>query len=56
MKCIACGDRTVDYKVIEDFVFAIENRYDVTVMAIGYDRYNALSSAQNGMKNIILFK
>ena len=46
MKCITCGDRTVDYKVIEDFVFAIENRYDVTVMAIGYDRYNALSSAQ----------
>lgn len=46
MKCIACGDRTVDYKVIEDFVFEIEDRYDVTVMAIGYDRYNALSSAQ----------
>lgn len=46
MKCIACGDRTVDYKVIEDFVFEIENKYDVTVMAIGYDRYNALSSAQ----------
>lgn len=46
MKCIACGDKTVDYKVIEDFVFAIENNYDVTVMAIGYDRYNALSSAQ----------
>lgn len=46
MKCIACGDRTVDYKVIEDFVFEIKNRYDVTVMAIGYDRYNALSSAQ----------
>lgn len=46
MKCIACGDKTVDYKVIEDFVFAIEKKYDVTVMAIGYDRYNALSSAQ----------
>lgn len=46
MKCIACGDRTVDYKVIEDFVFNIESKYDVTVMAIGYDRYNALSSAQ----------
>ena len=46
MKCIACGDKTVDYKVIEDFVFGIEDRYDVTVMAIGYDRYNALSSAQ----------
>lgn len=46
MKCIACGDRTVDYKVIEDFVFSIEEKYDVVVMGIGYDRYNALSSAQ----------
>lgn len=46
MKCIACGDKTVDYKVIEDFVFAVEEKYGVTIMAIGYDRYNALSSAQ----------
>ena len=46
MKCIACGDKTIDYKVVEDFVFAIEEKYGVTVMAIGYDRYNALSSAQ----------
>lgn len=46
MKCIACGDRTVDYQVIEDFVFGIEDKYDVVVMGIGYDRYNALSSAQ----------
>ena len=46
MKCFACGDKTVDYKAIEDFVFAIEDKYDVVVMAIGYDRYNALSSAQ----------
>lgn len=46
MKCIACGDKTIDYKVVEDFVFAIEEKYGVTIMAIGYDRYNALSSAQ----------
>ena len=46
MKCIACGDKTVDYKVIEDFVFAIEERYNVTIIGIAYDRYNALSSAQ----------
>lgn len=46
MKCIACGDMTVDYSVIEKFVFDIEERYGVTVMSIGYDRYNALSSAQ----------
>ena len=46
MKCIACGNRTVDYNVIEEFVFGIEEKYKVTIMAIGYDRYNALSSAQ----------
>lgn len=46
MKCIACGDRTVDYKVIEDFVFNIEEKYDVVILGIGYDRMNGLSSAQ----------
>ena len=46
MKCIACGNRTVDYGIIEDFVFQIEEKYKVQIVAIGYDRYNALSSAQ----------
>lgn len=46
MKCIACGDKTVDYSVIEKFVFDIEEKYGVTIIAIGYDRYNAMSSAQ----------
>ena len=46
LKCIACGNKTVDYSVIEDFVFNIEEKYQVTIVAIGYDRYNALSSAQ----------
>lgn len=46
MKCIACGDMTVDYAVIEEFVRNIEEKYDVSIVAIGYDRYNALSSAQ----------
>lgn len=45
-KCFACGDRTVDYKFIEDFVIGIEEKYGVSVQSIGYDRYNALSSAQ----------
>lgn len=43
---IACGDRTVDYGVVERFVMDIEETYDVTVLGIGYDRWNALSSAQ----------
>lgn len=45
-ECIACGDRTVDYAVIEDYVFRLAEHYGVNVMALGYDRYNAISSAQ----------
>lgn len=45
-KCIACGNMTIDYKVIEDFVIGIEERFSCTIMAIGFDRSNALSSAQ----------
>lgn len=45
-KCIACGEKIVDYAVIEDFVFSIEEKYGVTVAGIALDRCNALSSAQ----------
>lgn len=44
--CVACGDMVVDYSVIEKFVEGIEEAYGGTVVSIGYDRYNALSSAQ----------
>lgn len=46
LKCIACGDRVIDYSVVEDFISSIEDKYDVSVQAIGYDRWNALSTAQ----------
>lgn len=52
MKCIACGNKTVDYGVIEDFVFQIEEKYGVYIKALGYDRFNALSSAQKWEKGI----
>lgn len=45
-KAIACGDKVIDYAVVEDFILAIEQKYNVQVQAIGYDRYNALSTAQ----------
>ena len=45
-KCIACGNKTIDYGAIEDFVFKIEEKYKVKIKAIGFDRYNAISSAQ----------
>lgn len=52
MKCIACGNKTVDYGVIEDFVFQIEEKYGVHIVALGYDRFNALSSAQKWERGI----
>lgn len=45
-KVIACGDKVIDYAVVEDFILSIEGRYGVQVQAIGYDRWNALSTAQ----------
>ena len=48
--CIACGDMTVDYAVIEDYVEKIEETFGCTVVSIGFDRWNALSSAQKWAK------
>jgi phage terminase large subunit-like protein len=45
-KAIACGDKVIDYAVVEDYILALEERYGVQVQAVGYDRYNALSTAQ----------
>lgn len=44
--CIGCGDQTIDYSVIEDYVCSLEDRYRVFIVGIAYDRYNAISSAQ----------
>lgn len=42
----ACGDKVIDYKFIEDFILNLEDKYGVTIQAIGYDRWNAMSTAQ----------
>ena len=52
MKCVACGNKTVDYGVIEDFVFRIEEKYGVHIKALGSDRFNALSSAQKWERGV----
>ncbi len=44
--CFACGDDVVDYGYIENFVLNLEKNYGVNIIQIGYDRRNALSSAQ----------
>lgn len=45
-KVIACGDLVIDYKVVEDFILSLEDRLGVKIQAVGYDRYNAMSTAQ----------
>lgn len=55
-KCFACGDAVVDYNFIEQMILEIEEKYEVTVMGVGYDRYNCLSTAQKlekeGLKTV----
>lgn len=45
-KVIACGDKVIDYSVVEKFIMNLESKYGVQIQAIGYDRWNALSTAQ----------
>ena len=43
---MACGDRIIDYAFVEDFIMHIEEEYGVQIQAIGFDRWNAMSTAQ----------
>lgn len=45
-KVFACGDRVIDYGYVERFILDIEEKFGVQIQAVGYDRWNALSSAQ----------
>ena len=45
-KVIACGEKIIDYGIVEDFILSLESKYGVQIQAIGYDRYNAISTAQ----------
>lgn len=45
-KVFACGDKVIDYHAVESFIMSIQEKFGVQVQAIGYDRWNALSTAQ----------
>ena len=45
-KVFACGDKVIDYRFIEEFILSLEDRLGVKIQAVGYDRYNAMSTAQ----------
>ena len=44
--CFIVGENIIDYGFIEDFVIGLPDKYGVNILAIGYDRYNAMSSTQ----------
>ena len=43
---MACGDKVIDYAYVEHFIMGIEAKYGVKIQAIGFDRWNAMSTAQ----------
>ena len=45
-KVFACGDKVIDYRFIEEFILSLKDRLGVEIQAVGYDRYNAMSTAQ----------
>ena len=44
--CFECGDDVIDYGFIERFILSLEERYGVSIVQCGYDRWNALSTVQ----------
>lgn len=44
--CFACGDETIDYGFVEQFIITLPETYGVEIMQCGYDRYNAISTVQ----------
>ena len=42
----SCGDRVIDYTFVEDFILNLPEKYGVEIQEIGFDRWNALSTAQ----------
>ena len=44
--CFACGGEVIDYGFVERFILGIEEQYGVSVVQVGYDRYNAISTVQ----------
>jgi phage terminase large subunit-like protein len=45
-KVMACGGRVIDYGFVENFIMSLEDKYGVQIQAIGFDKWNAMSTAQ----------
>jgi phage terminase large subunit-like protein len=45
-KVFSCGGSVIDYGFVEHFILSLEEKYGVQIQAFGFDRWNALSTAQ----------
>lgn len=43
-QCIECGSDIIDYGTVEDYIINLPKTLGVNIIAVGYDRYNAMSS------------
>lgn len=44
--CFECGEETIDYQFIEEFILSLPEKYGVEIRQLGFDRWNALSTVQ----------
>jgi phage terminase large subunit-like protein len=43
--CIDCGTNIIDYSKVEDYIIeTLQQDYNVNILGVGYDRYNAIST------------
>lgn len=45
-ECYECGEETIDYGFVEDYILGLRKNYGVDIQQLAYDRYNALSTVQ----------
>ena len=45
-ECFACGGDVIDYGFVERFILDLPKKYGVNIVQLGFDRYNAVSTAQ----------
>lgn len=52
--CIACGDNIIDYSKIEEYIITtLQDEFNVNIIGVGYDRYNAISTVNKLQQNDI---
>ena len=44
--CFECGEETIDYQFVEQFILGLRKQYGVDIIQLGFDRYNAISTVQ----------